>query len=180
MSSEEYKKALRNYNSRVYAEAKMAEMRGVPYVVPPPPVRRPKRLPALIAGSKFLQGMFQAEREGQPFKWGNVANLSNAAIEELGLEGAFLEQKMAVSPHRESSGQTIRMTRKERKEHYKRKAILEREKEEERRRVWERRHPGASESNWRRREAARQTRKAAARAARKAAKRSSSRKSGSK
>lgn len=178
MSSEEFKKAMRKYEDQVYGNSKMAEMRGVEYVAPPPPVRRHSK--PLIAGSKFLQGMFKAEREGYPFQWGNIANLSDAAIEELGLEGAFLEQKMAVSPHRSSSGQTNRMTRKERKEHYKRKAILEREKEEERRRVWERRHPGGRESEWRAREEKRKTRKAANRAFRKAAKRSSSRKSGSK
>lgn len=178
MSSEEFKKALRKYEDQVYADAKRAEMRGEPYVAPPPPVRKHSK--PLLAGSRFMQNMFRAEREGNPFQWGNIANLSDAAIEELGLTGAFLEQKMAVSPHRESSGMTNRMTRKERKEHYKRKAILEREKEAERRSVWARRHPGGHESNWERREAARKTRKAEARARRKAAKRSSSRRANSK
>lgn len=126
-----------------------------------------------------IKEMLNAEAAGYPFMWGNIARLSNSAIDELGLAGAMLEDKMAVSEHRASSGQTNRMTRKERKEHYKRKAILERLKEEERRRVWARRHPGGRESDWVRREAERKTRKAADRARRKAAKRSSSRKSGS-
>lgn len=68
------------------------------------------------------------------------------------------------SPHRSSSGQTSEIQRKggrkARKEHYTRKAILEREKEEKRRRAWEKLHPGASESNWRRREERRKTRRA--------------------
>jgi hypothetical protein len=159
----------------------MAEMRGVPYVPPPRPARRAKPLPPLLAGSRFMQNMFAANRNGYPFQWGNVANLSDKAIEELGIAGAIHEEREG-SPRRSSSGETNRMTRKERKEHYKRKAILEREKEEERRRVWQRRHPGASESNWRRREEARKTRKAQSRAFRKSVrgKRSSSRKSGSK
>jgi hypothetical protein len=149
----------------------MAMMAGMPAAAPPP---------LLARGA--IKEMLNANAAGYPFAWGNIANLSEGAIAELGLGGALVERKMAVSPRRSSSGQTNRMTRKERKEHYKRKAILEREKEEERRRVWERRHPGASESNWRRREEARKTRKAADRAFRKAmrGKRSSSRKSGSK
>lgn len=162
-----------------YGASKLAAMMGWPE--PLPQRRREKPLPPLLRGSRFMQNMFAANREGNPWLWGNVANLSDKAIEELGIAGAVREEREG-SPHRESSGQTNRMTRKERKEHYKRKAILEREKEEERRRVWERRHPGASESNWRRREEARKTRKAQNRALRKAirGKRSSSRKSGSK
>lgn len=159
-----------------YGAAKLAEMFGVPYVA-----RGSKKAAApLLAGSRFMQNMFQANREGWPYQWGNIANLSDKAVEELGIAGAMREEREG-SPRRASSGNTNRMTRKERKEHYKRKAILEREKEEERRRVWQRRHPGASESNWRRREEVRKTRKAQNRAFRKAVrgKRSSSRKSGS-
>lgn len=135
----------------------------------------------LLRGSRFLQDMFQAESERNPWMWGNIANLSEEAIKELGIAGAVSESRK-ISPRRESSGMTNRMTRKERKEHYKRKAILERQKEEERRRVWERRHPGGRESEWLRREEARKTRKAHNRMLRKAARaqRSSSRKSGSK
>lgn len=160
-----------------YGASKLAEMMGWPE---PPARRRAKPQPPLLR-TRFMQNMFAANREGNPWPWGNIDKLSDAAIEELGIAGAVREEREG-SPHRSSSGQTNRMTRKERKEHYKRKAILEREKEEERRRVWERRHPGASESNWRRREEARKTRKAQNRALRKAirGKRSSSRKSGSK
>lgn len=68
------------------------------------------------------------------------------------------------SPHRSSSGNTSEIQRKggrkARKEHYTRKAILERQKEEKRRRVWLQLHPDASESNWRRREERRTKRRA--------------------
>jgi hypothetical protein len=104
--------------------------------------------------------------------WGNLPS-SEGAIEELGLEGAMKESNRQ-SPRRSSSGRTSSIQRekgrKGRQEHYKRKAILEREKEEERRRVWERRHPGASESNWRHREEKRKTRKAEIRQTRKSMK----------
>jgi hypothetical protein len=104
-------------------------------------------------------------------KWGNVNSLSEAAIKELGLEGAIAEAKRK-SARRSSSGRTSSIQRREgrkgRQAHYTRKAILERAKEEERRAVWMRRHPHASESNWIRREANRKTRKAAERKERKA------------
>ena len=99
--------------------------------------------------------------------WGNVP--SDAAVAELGLDGAVAEM-YGNSPSRSSSGRTSSIQRnrgrKARKEHYTRKAILERQKEEERRRVWERRHPGGRESNWHRREFVRKTRKVARRHAR--------------
>jgi hypothetical protein len=102
--------------------------------------------------------------------WGNVANLSDGAVRELGIEGAMKEAKRS-SARRNSSGRTSSIQRREgrkgRQAHYTRKAILEREKEEGRRSVWLRRHPGASESNWRRREANRKTRKAVERQLRK-------------
>ena len=116
-------------------------------------------------------------RRGSSLKWGNVNALSEGAFKELGFAGA-LDEARRRSEHRASSGMTNRMTRKERQEHYRRKAALEVRKEAERRAVWMRRHPGAPEANWERREAARKTRKAGERAARKAARRrtSSSRK----
>lgn len=132
--------------------------------------------------------MMQANREGYPYLWGNVANLSDKAIEELGITGAMNEEHYG-SPRRSSSGYTSELvkagkTRKERntirRAHYVRKGILEAEKEAERRARWLRRHPGAPEANWNRREAARKTRKAAHRVSRKtvraAARRSSSKK----
>jgi hypothetical protein len=95
--------------------------------------------------------------------WGNVANLSEGAVRELGVQGA-MEEHWVRSPRRSSSGKTSsiqgRLGRKGRQAHYTRKAILEREKEGHRRAVWERRHPGASESHWRSREEKRKTRKA--------------------
>jgi hypothetical protein len=116
--------------------------------------------------------------------WGNIAELSEGALKELGLVGAYDEAIHPNSEHLASSGMSNRMTRKLRKEHYKRKAILEVRKAKERRTVWERRHPGAGEANWERREKKREERKAAARATRRMMKRgrrssSSSRSGGS-
>jgi len=74
------------------------------------------------------------------------------------------DSNFVSSPHRSSSGNTSEIQRKggrkARKEHYTRKAVLENQKEVERRRVWLQLHPGASESNWRRREERRKTRRA--------------------
>jgi hypothetical protein len=95
------------------------------------------------------------------FKWGDLPS-SEGAVRELGVRGA-IEERGRLSPRRPSSGMTSEIQRtqgrKGRQEHYKRKAILEKEKEEERRRVWLRRHPGASESDWLKREEKRKTRK---------------------
>jgi nucleotide-binding universal stress UspA family protein len=112
-------------------------------------------------------------KRGSSLKWGNVANLSEGAFKELGFVGAYDEARRP-SERRASSGMTEHMTRKERQEHYRRKAVLEAKKEAERRAVWVRRHPGAPEANWVRREAARKTRKAGERAARKTARRRTS------
>ena len=105
--------------------------------------------------------MFNMIKSGA-IAWGDVVS-SPGAVAELGLEGARAE-KARGSPHRASSGQTSEIQRvhgrKGRAEHYKRKAILEKEKEEARRVVWLRRHPGAHESNWVLREDKRKTRKA--------------------
>jgi hypothetical protein len=74
------------------------------------------------------------------------------------------DSNFVSSPHRSSSGMTSEIQRKggrkARKEHYTRKAVLENQKEAERRRVWLQLHPDASESNWRRREERRKTRRA--------------------
>lgn len=112
-------------------------------------------------------------KRGSSLEWGNLANMSEGAFKELGFAGAYAEARRP-SEHRASSGMTNRMTRKERQEHYRRKAALEGRKEAERRAVWMRRHPGAPEANWNRREAARKTRKAGERAARKAGRRRTS------
>jgi hypothetical protein len=116
-------------------------------------------------------------RRGSSLKWGNLENMSEGAFKELGFAGAYAEARRQ-SEHRASSGMTNRMSRKNRKEHYRRKAELETRKEAGRRTVWLRRHPGASDVDWERSEAARKSRKAGERAARKAARRrtSSSRK----
>lgn len=102
--------------------------------------------------------------------WGNIAELSEGALKELGFVGAY-DEAVRRSERLPSSGMSNVMTRKLRKEHYKRKAILETRKAKERRAVWERRHPGAGEANWERREKKRDERKAASRAARRAVKR---------
>jgi len=107
-------------------------------------------------------------------EWGNIGNLSERAIAELGVEGAISE-KGRPSPRRSSSGKTSSIQRaapegakrKTRQAHYTRKAILEKEKEAVRRAVWERRHPGSSESKWKKMEEARKARKAANRTMRK-------------
>ena len=115
--------------------------------------------------------MFNMIKSGA-IAWGDVVS-SPGAVAELGLEGARAE-KARGSPHRASSGQTSEIQRvhgrKGRKEHYTRKAILEKEKEEARRVVWLRRHPGAPEANWVRREEKRKTTKADQRLMRKWAK----------
>ena len=111
--------------------------------------------------SRFFREIRAAEAAGRPYAWGNLMNLSDPTIEELGINGAIAERN-AISPHRASSGMTTEIVhahgRKAGKEHYKRKAILEAEKEVERRAKWLRRHPGAPEANWVRRQ---ETRKVA-------------------
>ena len=111
--------------------------------------------------------------------WGNIAELSEGALKELGFVGAYDEAYHPHSEHLASSGMSNTMSRKLRKEHYRRKAILETRKAKERRAVWERRHPGAGEANWERREKKREERKAAARATRRMVKRGRRSSSGS-
>lgn len=119
--------------------------------------------------------------------WGNLASLRNSNIEDYGVEGALVRQKMReASPRRASSGMTSEAlqqmftagkTRKERnawrREHYRRKASLETKKEAERYASWRRRHPNEAQANWERRERNRQSRRAEERASRKTRRRSS-------
>ncbi len=113
-------------------------------------------------------------RRGSSLEWGNLANMSEGAFKELGFEGAVAEARRP-SERRPSSGMSNRMTRKDRKEHYRRKAELEARKEAQRRAIWIRRHPGAPATNWNRREAVRKSRKAAERATRRQRRSSNSR-----
>ncbi len=100
-----------------------------------------------------MREMREAEKRGEPYSWGNVAELSEGAIKELGIAGAISERNRASS-HVASSGESATMPRKVRKEHYTRKIAKYKAHEDERRVRWERRHPGAPESNWERREMA--------------------------
>lgn len=118
--------------------------------------------------TRFQREMLEAERYGYPFKWGNIANLDPAVVEEKGIRGARLdarreeEEENANSLHRSSSGRTASLvragkTRKERnairRAHYERKGALEEAKENERRAAWLKRKRGAAtESNWKQRE----------------------------
>ena len=102
--------------------------------------------------------------------WGNINAISEGALKELGY-GRAHNEAVRRSSRLSSSGMSNVMPRKTRKEHYRRKAILETRKAKERRELWERRHPGAGEPNWERREKKREGRKAASRGARRTAKR---------
>jgi hypothetical protein len=113
----------------------------------------------------------------QNIGWGDIAVLSEGALKELGLVGAYDEAYHGRSERMASSGMSNTMTRKARKEHYRRKAILEVKKAKERRAVWERRHPGAGEADWERREKLRVERKAGERETRRIIKRKASRSS---
>ncbi len=108
---------------------------------------------ALFNGTRFMREMHEAEERGEPYMWGNLLNLSEGAVEELGIKGA-MEERNRISSHVASSGQSPLMPRKARKEHYTRKIAKYQAHEAERRERWERRHPGAPESNWEHREAA--------------------------
>jgi hypothetical protein len=128
--------------------------------------------------SRFLREMVEAEERGEPYLWGNVFNLSEGAIEELGIKGAMAERDQ-LSSHVASSGESYKMPRKMRKEHYARKIAKYQAHEAERRARWERRHPGAPEENWKEREAAHRAKRNTRRAARRAAARRSSNRKGS-
>lgn len=107
---------------------------------------------ALFNATRFMREITEAEKEGKPYMWGNVMDLSPAAVEELGIQGAMDERKR-LSSHVASSGESYKMSRKERKEHYTRKIEKYKKHEAERRDRWKRRHPDETESNWERREA---------------------------
>ena len=98
-------------------------------------------------------------------KWGNVANLpidlDEERIEAIGLNGAIREymESRRDSEHLASSGLSDEMTRGPRKEHYRRKGVLEGKKEQTRRRKWAKLYPGRGESNWDKREELRKQRK---------------------
>jgi hypothetical protein len=113
--------------------------------------------------TRFIREIREAEAAGRPYAWADVMSLSEGDVEELGVKGAMAARN-AGSPHRASSGLTTDIIhahgRKAGKEHYKRKAILEAEKEVERRAKWLRRHPGAPESNWVRRQETRKVKRA--------------------
>jgi hypothetical protein len=117
-------------------------------------------------------------KEMEEVPWANWMNIDDANLRKFGVRGA-MARRNRPSPRRSSSGRTSSgerqfPTRKAgkawRAEHYKRKAILEREKEEQRRREWEADFPEEGEAGWQRREAARKTRKANYRAFRKSLK----------
>lgn len=108
---------------------------------------------ALFNGSRFMREMREADERGEPYMWGNLMNMSEGAVEELGINDAMAERNR-ISSHVASSGQSHTMPRKARKEHYTRKIAKYKTHEAERRARWERRHPGAGEANWERREVA--------------------------
>ena len=115
--------------------------------------------------------------------WGNLAIFNEGILKKYGVAAAYDAAIHPNSEHLPSSGMSNTMTRKLRKEHYRRKAILEVRKAKERRALWEHLNPGAGETNWLRLERAREERKADVRAHRRATKRagrrSSSRSGGS-
>jgi hypothetical protein len=120
---------------------------------------------------KGVSGGIQNLLERRPnVGWGNVANMDEKTLLDEGFYAAYREA-VKLSEHLASSGMSNRMTRKERKEHYRRKAELEVRKAKERREQWERRHPGGRESEFARKEKARVERKAVERAARRTVKR---------
>ncbi len=122
-------------------------------------------------GIKGVPGGIQNLLERRPYvEWGNIVNMNEKTLMEDGFYAAYREA-YKLSDRLASSGMSNTMTRKERKEHYRRKAELEARKAKERREQWERRHPGGRESEFSRKEKARVERKAAYRAARRTMKR---------
>jgi hypothetical protein len=140
----------------------------------------------MMSSPKLKLNRFQRELLADPnWPWANVMNLPSENVEAYGIAGAMelnrerrseqvrreqqelaaLENLLSRSEHRSSSGQTQRMSRKERQAHYKRKGELEGRKETMRRRYYKLK--GLSQSEQERREAARKARRAATRKARK-------------
>lgn len=128
-----------------------------------------------VEPNSLLAYMF---KRGSSLEWGNINRISEGAFKEKGFVGAY-DEALRQSSRLPSEGMSNRMTRKERKEHYRRKAILETRKAKERRALWERRHPGAPERNWEAREKKREERKAGQREAARLARRRRSSRSGS-
>jgi hypothetical protein len=91
--------------------------------------------------------------------WADIEEVDEDDLLKYGFAEA-LRRAYARSERLASSGQSNRMTRKERKEHYRRKAQNEERKEAARRAQWLAEFPGASERAWVRREERRQKRKA--------------------
>lgn len=121
----------------------------------------------LLAGDANLQYMTMRQLQGYEVPWGILGEVSMENVREFGLERA-LQRTPSPSPRRPSSGNSYRMTRKERKDHYKRKAQLEEEKEKIRLKTWMNRNPKADPMDWVRREKARRERKDRERKSRKA------------
>lgn len=133
--------------------------------------------PLTLRLNAIMKQALEGEKLGKQYNWTDLfmnPELDERRVAEIGLDEALAEQiyrrEYGRSPHRPSSGRSNTMTRKERKEHYRRKGILEAEKEGRRRAEWERLHPGGRESNWRHREEARKRRKSSERRSRKARK----------
>ena len=127
----------------------------------------------LLADDETLQYLAQRQMLGNEVTWGDIAELSEENVRAFGIEKA-LQRAPTPSPRRPSSGESHRMTRKERKEHYKRKAQLEDEKEKARLKSWMAKNPNGDPMDWVRREKARRERKEGERKSRKAQRKSSS------
>lgn len=127
----------------------------------------------LLADDEALQYLTMRQLHGMEVPWSRLAEVSAENMRTFGLEEA-LQKAPTPSPRRASSGESHRMTRKERKEHYKRKAQLEEEKEKARLKAWMNRNPNGDPMDWVRREKARRERKERERATRKAQRKSSS------
>ena len=108
-----------------------------------------------------------AEADRLGLGWGDLLNIDFELAKRAGLPAALEEERArGYSPHLASSGMSDEMTRGPRKQHYIRKAIMEKEKEEKRRAHWQKYYPGVPEINWQLKEEARKTRKAAQRESR--------------
>ncbi len=127
----------------------------------------------LLASDENQQYLAMRQLHGNEVPWGLLAELSEENVSAFGIEKA-LQRAPTPSPRRPSSGESYRMTRKERKEHYKRKGQLEDEKEKARLKSWMAKHPEGDPMDWVAREKARRERKERERATRKAQRKSSS------
>jgi hypothetical protein len=127
----------------------------------------------LLAGDEDLQYLAMRQLHGNEVTWGDIAELSEENVRAFGIEEA-LHRSPTPSPRRPSSGESYRMTRKERKEHYKRKGQLEDEKEKARLKAWMAKNPEGDPMDWVAREKTRRERKERERKSRKALRKSSS------